>query len=92
MERRFQTKDELEHFDFEDAVLEEVECACGRVKVMIDNVKILPDNSMNRDIRTMRANQMEITFVEGSWHNLWKKAIKYMTQMAIFDKLTKIVL
>ena len=27
MERRFQTKDELEHFDFEDAVLEEVECA-----------------------------------------------------------------
>ena len=22
MERRFQTKDELEHFDFEDAVLE----------------------------------------------------------------------
>lgn len=39
MERRFQTKDELEHFDFEDAVLEEVECACGRVKVMIDNVK-----------------------------------------------------
>lgn len=59
MERRFQTKDELEHFDFEDAVLEEVECACGRVKVMIDNVKILPDNSMNRDIRTMRANQME---------------------------------
>ena len=26
MERRFQTKDELEHFDFEDAVLEEVEC------------------------------------------------------------------
>lgn len=46
MERRFQTKDELEHFDFEDAVLEEVECACGRVKVMIDNVKILPDNSM----------------------------------------------
>ena len=51
MERRFQTKDELEHFDFEDAVLEEVECACGRVKVMIDNVKILPDNSMNRDIR-----------------------------------------
>ena len=40
MERRFQTKDELEHFDFEDAVLEEVECACGRVKVMIDNVAI----------------------------------------------------
>lgn len=45
MERRFQTKDELEHFDFEDAVLEEVECACGRVKVMIDNVKILPDTA-----------------------------------------------
>lgn len=49
MERRFQTKDELEHFDFEDAVLEEVMCACGRVKVMIDNVKILPDNSRIRD-------------------------------------------
>lgn len=62
MERRFQTKDELEHFDFEDAVLEEVECACGRVKVMIDNVKILPDNSMNRDIRTMRAIRWRLPF------------------------------
>ena len=49
MERRFQTKDELEHFDFEDAVLEEVECACGRVKVMIDNVKILPDDAGESD-------------------------------------------
>ena len=76
MERRFQTKDELEHFDFEDAVLEEVECACGRVKVMIDNVKILPDNSMNRDIRTMRANQMEITFVEGSMAQLEEEGYK----------------
>lgn len=76
MERRFQTKDELERFDFEDAVLEEVECACGRVKVMIDNVKILPDNSMNRDIRTMRANQMEITFVEGSLAQLVEEGYK----------------
>lgn len=53
---KFQTTDELTHYDFEEAVLNRVEAANGRVKLAMDNVTILPENTCNRDIRKMRAN------------------------------------
>lgn len=54
----YKTTDELNHFDFEDACISEMRMGTGTFSLLADNVKILPDNSCNRDIRTMRTNQL----------------------------------
>lgn len=61
---KYSTNNELGHFDFTDSYLAEIRTGVG-VSVVIDNVKILPDNSCNRDIRTMRCNQLEIKLENG---------------------------
>lgn len=54
----YKTTNELSHFDFEDACIFEMRVGAGTFSLLSDNVKILPDNSCNRDIRMMRTNQL----------------------------------
>ncbi|MCH5268493.1 MAG: subtilin biosynthesis sensor protein SpaK [Lachnospiraceae bacterium] len=73
---KFHTTDELNTFLFEGAVLNDVETANGRVKIILDNVTILPENSCNRDVRKMRANAFCITFTDGGIIRLVEEGYK----------------
>ncbi len=54
----YKTTNELDHFDFEDACIFEMRMGAGTFSLLSDNVKILPDNSCNHDIRMMWTNQL----------------------------------
>ena len=55
---RYETTDELEHFNFSEAYIGDVQITSGFFHMVLDNVTILPENSCNRDIRQMRANNL----------------------------------
>ncbi|MCR5525910.1 MAG: hypothetical protein K6F39_00820 [Lachnospiraceae bacterium] len=61
----FKTENELKNFDFNDSTLIEVQKGLSTWKLIISDVHILPDNSANRDIRTMRTNDLELSFTDG---------------------------
>lgn len=58
---KYRTVNELEHFEFAEAYIAEVRFMTGLFVMELDQVKILPENSCNRDIRTMRANGLTLT-------------------------------
>ena len=58
MDYKYNAVNELNHFDFAEAVVGDVQLLGKMFHMVIDNVKILPENSFNRDIRTMRTNGM----------------------------------
>ncbi len=63
---KYKTINELNHFCFSEAHIAEV-CASGSsFTMLLDNVTILPENSRNRDIRQMRANQLLLTISEAN--------------------------
>lgn len=64
---RFTTENEMEHFDFEEAVLQGVDKRNDHVDVMLANVKIPASNSCNRDIITKRTNDLVIRIKGTVW-------------------------
>ena len=58
MDYKYNAVNELNHFDFAEAVVGDIQLLGKMFHIVIDNVKILPENSFNRDIRTMRTNGM----------------------------------
>lgn len=63
---KYRTMDELEHFDFAEAYIGDIQVTSGFFHMALDNVMILPENSCNRDIRKMRANNLLLKIEEGS--------------------------
>lgn len=61
----YRTTDELMHFQFKDAYIADIQVTSGFFHILLDNVTILPENSCNRDIREMRANQLTLKLEEG---------------------------
>lgn len=55
---KYTTTDELEHFDFKESYIFEIQSFGESFSIILDSVTILPENSCNRDIRKMRANQL----------------------------------
>lgn len=55
---KYTTENEFETFDFHDSYVKDMEPGKGYFRIWLDNVKILPENSCNHDIRTMRTNNM----------------------------------
>lgn len=53
---KYTTENEFENFDFHETYIKDLEPGNGYFHIWLDNVKILPENSCNRDIRTMRTN------------------------------------
>ena len=53
---KYTTTNEFEHFDFLEVHVNDIMFANGVFKIGLDDVKILPENSCNRDIRKMRTN------------------------------------
>lgn len=58
---KYRTENELANFDFTEALIGDMEMPEGVFHIVLDNVHILPDNSCNRDIRTMRTNELLLT-------------------------------
>ncbi len=53
---KYKTTDEWKNFSFTDAYVGDIQATNGFFHMELDNVKILPENSCNRDIRKMRTN------------------------------------
>ena len=58
---KYTTTNEFNHFDFLEVHVNDIMYANGVFKIGLDDVKILPENSCNRDIRKMRANGLILT-------------------------------
>lgn len=58
---KYTTENEFENFDFHETYIKDIEPGNGYFHIWLDNVKILPENSCNRDIRTMRTNGLMLT-------------------------------
>ncbi len=63
---KYQTINELEHFNFAEAYISDVQVTDGFFHMILDNVMILPENSCNRDIRLMRTNQLMLKIEKAS--------------------------
>lgn len=72
----YHTTDELSHFDFEEAIFDEMEFSADGIRIFMENVKILPENSCNRDIRLMRTNDLELDLVKGTLTRMYKEGYK----------------
>lgn len=64
---RFITENEMNNFDFGEAVLQGIEKRNDHVDVKLANVKILGTNSCNRDIITKRTNDLVVRVVGNTW-------------------------
>ena len=53
---KYKTTDEWNNFSFTDAYVGDIQATSGFFHMELDNVKILSENSCNRDIRKMRTN------------------------------------
>ena len=58
MDYKYHTINEINHFEFGEAVIGDIQLTDRMFHVVLDNVKIKPENSCNRDIRTMRTNEL----------------------------------
>ena len=61
---KYYTENELQNFRFEGAYIAETCAVKGIFEMILDNVTILPQNSCNRDIREMRANELKLKIRE----------------------------
>lgn len=55
---KYSTVNEFENFEFDDVHVSDIQSFDSTFHIVLDDVKILPDNSCNRDIRKMRANSL----------------------------------
>lgn len=56
----YRTTNEFHHFEFFETHIGNLWVMDGVFHIVLDNVKILPENSCNRDIRKMRCNELEL--------------------------------
>lgn len=61
----YRTTNELDHFDFRESYIAEMQQLRGYFTATLDSVTIQPENSKNRDIRPMRTNNLTLTIPEG---------------------------
>ena len=73
---RYTTTDELEHFSFAEAYIADVQVTGGFFHMTLSNVTILPENSCNRDIREMRANDLVLKIEEPVIQSLVREGYK----------------
>lgn len=62
MEYKYSTINEVNHFEFGEAVVGDIQLTERMFHLVLDNVKICPENSCNRDIRMMRTNELYLRF------------------------------
>lgn len=72
----YRTENELMNFDFAEAVVADIQVTSGFFHVDLDNVKIKPENSCNRDIREMRANNLVLKIEQAAVVSLIEEGFK----------------
>ena len=83
----YQTQNELEHFVFEEAVVQDFRPSPGGFTLLLDNVRILPENSTNRDIRTMRCNEMTLKIEGGTIRGLFEEAYRQIGRASCRERV-----
>ncbi len=73
---KYKTTNELEHFDFAESYIAAVQKINSSMQLTLDNVTILPDNSCNRDVRSMRTNGLNLTIQNGRVEMLVEEGYK----------------
>ncbi len=73
---KYRTENELAHFNFQDAHISELIAMNGYFHAILDDVTILPENSCNRDIREMRANELSLKIPDGAITSFIKEGYK----------------
>lgn len=63
---KYTSTNQLEQFSFQDAVIAEVRLQHTTFTLDLDNITILSNNTHNRDIHDMRANNAILTFTEAT--------------------------
>lgn len=76
MEYKYNTVNELNHFIFKEAVVGDIQMMDGMFQIVLDNVKIQPENSKNRDIRTMRTNELLLKIEEAEITSVVKEGYR----------------
>ena len=61
---KYRTTNEWDHFEFSEAYVSEIRRTNDSYQLVLDNVMINPENSKNRDIRQMRANELYVTICQ----------------------------
>lgn len=73
---KYTTTNEWEHFGFAEAYLSDIQKRNGCFQLTLDNVTIYPENSKNRDIRPMRANELNLKIQDGTVESLIEEGYK----------------
>lgn len=73
----YRTKDELGHFDFRDAQIDEIREENGHLYFELGYVAILGTNSCNRDIRTMGTNALTLQLYQVSEKRLVREGYRH---------------
>lgn len=73
---KYSTANEWEHFEFKEAYISDIQKISGYFQLTLDNVTICPENSMNRDIRQMRANGLNFKIQNGAVDSLTQEGYK----------------
>ena len=63
---KYNTVNEYDHFEFDDVHISDFESHGIIFNIVLDDVKILPENSCNRDIRKMRTNELVFSIENAS--------------------------
>ena len=62
MEYKYSTINEVNHFEFGEAVVGDIQLTERMFHLVLDNVKICPENSCNRDMNFYLRFQMQKSF------------------------------
>ncbi len=72
----YKTIDEMVNFDFTETYIQDMQVTSGFFHIILDGVRIKPENSCNRDIREMRANNLLFKIEEAEIQSLVKEGYK----------------
>ena len=76
MKMKYTTRNEFCNFEFSEGHIDDVKIQNGVVQMVLDDVKILPENSTNRDIRKMRANGLVLTIEDAQINSFVEEGYK----------------
>lgn len=62
----YRTINEMSNFEFEESFVQAMSMTNGSFYIELQNVKIKPENSCNKDIRLMRTNDLKVTITDVS--------------------------
>ena len=76
MKMKYTTRNEFCNFEFSEVNIDDVKIQNGVFQMILDDVKILPENSTNRDIRKMRANGLVLTIEDAQINSFVEEGYK----------------